>query len=517
MRLDVPKFTGVDPDSWIFSINKYFLLLNIPADQRLRIYEDPQGALSKLLQLGTVEDYQREFEKLVNRVTDTPELLLFFFYISGLKLNLQRELLVSKPTTLGDAFSLARITEASCDNKWVRGHKCSRKFLLLMADDEDDAVQKSEEDAVESGDIYILNSLIGHGSPRSLQLWVALNMQGLTIEVDLYVLPMKGPDVVLGIQWLQKFGKVPTTLPPHRIIDHIIHLLPNTKPVNVRPYRYLHCQKGEMEKLVKEMMEQDYRALNEVIVKDKFPIPTTNEMFDELGGAPKFSQAQPVKKAHEPTRRLGYKIPSPHLVKGVGHQAAETVTTSNELDVLFGPLFDEYFNGENQVVLKSSAVNTTDASNKRQQQPDSTSSTSTLATTVTANGNFYFGRMPTKIELTLEQSQQGVSNDVLDSNGIPVSIICDRDGRFTSNFRKSFQKALVTDISMSTAYPPKTDGQSERTIQTLEDMLRACVIDFGKKCYANEPLAMPLKGIHVDDKLQLRKNPLKSWNKRSND
>ncbi|GKF89497.1 hypothetical protein Tco_0263460 [Tanacetum coccineum] len=70
------------------------------------------------------------------------------------------------------------------------------------------------------------------------------------------------------------------------------------------------------------------------------------------------------------------------------HQAAETVTTSNELDLLFGPLFDEYFNGENQVVLKSSAVTTTDASNKRQQQPDSTSSTSTLATTVTANENF---------------------------------------------------------------------------------------------------------------------------------
>ncbi|GJX21158.1 hypothetical protein Tco_0223835 [Tanacetum coccineum] len=52
------------------------------------------------------------------------------------------------------------------------------------------------------------------------------------------------------------------------------------------------------------------------------------------------------------------------------HQAVETITTSNELDLLFGPLFDEYFNGENQVVLKSSVVTTTDASNKRQQQPD---------------------------------------------------------------------------------------------------------------------------------------------------
>ncbi|GJZ49030.1 putative reverse transcriptase domain-containing protein [Tanacetum coccineum] len=71
-------------------------------------------------------------------------------------------------------------------------------------------------------------------------------------------------------------------------------------------------------------------------------------------------------------------------------------------------------------------------------------------------------------------------NRIVARHGIPVSIICDHDGRFTSNFWRSFQKALGTDISMSTAYHPETDGQSERTIQTLEDMLRACVIDFGK-------------------------------------
>nr|GEW23603.1 putative reverse transcriptase domain-containing protein [Tanacetum cinerariifolium] len=71
-------------------------------------------------------------------------------------------------------------------------------------------------------------------------------------------------------------------------------------------------------------------------------------------------------------------------------------------------------------------------------------------------------------------------NRIVVRYGIPVSIICDRDGRFTSNFLKSFQKALDTNICMSTAYHPETDGQSERTIQTLEDMLRAYVIDFGK-------------------------------------
>ncbi|GJX40804.1 reverse transcriptase domain-containing protein [Tanacetum coccineum] len=69
--------------------------------------------------------------------------------------------------------------------------------------------------------------------------------------------------------------------------------------------------------------------------------------------------------------------------------------------------------------------------------------------------------------------------EVVTKHGIPVSIICDRDPRFASNFWKSLQRVLGTSLDMSTAYHPQTDGQSERTIQTLEDVLRACVIDFG--------------------------------------
>ncbi|GJR51236.1 putative reverse transcriptase domain-containing protein [Tanacetum coccineum] len=202
-------------------------------------------------------------------------------------------------------------------------------------------------------------------------------------------------------------------------------------------------------------------------------------------------------------------------------------------------------------------------------------------------------------------------NRIVARHGIPASIICDRDGRFTSNFWRSFQM-FGTDISMSTAYHPKTDGQSERTIQTLEVcwaevgeaqltgpeliqettekivlikqrmqaaqdrqksyadrkrkpmefevgdrvMLKVSpwkgVVRFGKrgklnpryvgpfkvlakvgkvayrlelpqelsrvhhtfhvsnlkKCYADEPLVMPLEGIHVDDKLQFVEEPV---------
>ncbi|GJR22022.1 putative reverse transcriptase domain-containing protein [Tanacetum coccineum] len=174
-------------------------------------------------------------------------------------------------------------------------------------------------------------------------------------------------------------------------------------------------------------------------------------------------------------------------------------------------------------------------------------------------------------------------NMIVARHGIPASIICDRDGRFTSNFWKSFQKALGTDISMSTAYHPETDGQSERTIQTLEDMLlitarlkaapyealiwsnsitgvtgpncsgstkeyadrkrKPMEFEVGDKVYGSrltlgkglyvsvsgqaeskirrtfqgvsqknvlcdEPLVMPLEGIHVDDKLQFVEEPV---------
>ncbi|GJV68362.1 reverse transcriptase domain-containing protein [Tanacetum coccineum] len=76
--------------------------------------------------------------------------------------------------------------------------------------------------------------------------------------------------------------------------------------------------------------------------------------------------------------------------------------------------------------------------------------------------------------------------EVVARHGIPVSIICDRD---------------PTSLDMSTAYHPETDRQSERTIQTLEDMLQ--------KDLPDEPLAVPLEGLHIDDKLQFVEEPVK--------
>nr|GEU64189.1 reverse transcriptase domain-containing protein [Tanacetum cinerariifolium] len=78
--------------------------------------------------------------------------------------------------------------------------------------------------------------------------------------------------------------------------------------------------------------------------------------------------------------------------------------------------------------------------------------------------------------------------EVVARHGMPVSIISDHDPRFASNFWRSLQNALGTRLDMNIAYHPETDGQSKRTIQTLEDMLCACAINFGKGWVNHLPL-----------------------------
>ena len=92
-------------------------------------------------------------------------------------------------------------------------------------------------------------------------------------------------------------------------------------------------------------------------------------------------------------------------------------------------------------------------------------------------------------DYSMEKLARLYMDEIVSRHGVPVSIISDRDARFTSRFWKTMQGALGTRLDMSTAYHPQTDGQSERTIQTLEDMLRACVIDFGGNWDTHLPLA----------------------------
>ncbi|KAJ9557756.1 hypothetical protein OSB04_012370 [Centaurea solstitialis] len=87
--------------------------------------------------------------------------------------------------------------------------------------------------------------------------------------------------------------------------------------------------------------------------------------------------------------------------------------------------------------------------------------------------------LPVRESYSMEKWAQLYIDEIIARHGVPVKVISDRDSRFTSKFWKSMQRELGTRVALSTAYHPQTDGQSERTIQTLEDMLRACILEFG--------------------------------------
>ncbi|XP_042012377.1 uncharacterized protein LOC121760841 [Salvia splendens] len=356
-----------------------------------------------------------------------------------------------------------------CPEKWVAGHVCKVKLLCYIDDEvdspqEDNAGDQVPEDELITADLSHLHALDGRGSSKPfivqgtlgetnvrvlidtgatldflqpriaeiLQLELTpirpfrvlvvngasllcthisrgtkLTLQGNVFVVDLHILAHHGPDVILGMHWLESLGKVsadfvrktlefthgertvflqglmpgpkqislhslytlttqpadhefyeivpiisgteavegsnledfppdlpaeilgvlnmhravfeqPRGMPSSRPFDHRIHLLPGTRPINVRPYRYPYFQKTEIERQVHDMLEQgiihhshspfsspvllirkkdgtfrfciDYRAINKATVPDHFHIPTAEELFDELGSAKYFTK-----------------------------------------------------------------------------------------------------------------------------------------------------------------------------------------------------------------------------------
>ncbi|KAI3780664.1 hypothetical protein L2E82_10650 [Cichorium intybus] len=83
--------------------------------------------------------------------------------------------------------------------------------------------------------------------------------------------------------------------------------------------------------------------------------------------------------------------------------------------------------------------------------------------------------LPIREHFKVEQLARIYIDEIVSRHGIPLSIISDRDGRFLSRFWQSLQAAMGTRLDLSTAYHPQTDGQSERTIQTLEDIYHSSI------------------------------------------
>jgi hypothetical protein len=175
----------------------------------------------------------------------------------------------------------------------------------------------------QEGQTYTLRGLSNTElAPLSDKELIHLSGVGYFVHIETETMPKTAsvwsPDLNLILSDFAHVFQEPTTLPPTRSHDHQIPLMSNKSPVNSRPYRYPHYKKNEIEKLVKEFLQSgvirpsrspfsspvllikkadgswrfcvDYRALNEITIKDKFPIPVIDELLDELHGAKFFSK-----------------------------------------------------------------------------------------------------------------------------------------------------------------------------------------------------------------------------------
>eukprot|EP00253_Pinus_taeda_P026095 PITA_26095 len=225
-----------------------------------------------------------------------------------------------------------------CDDKYSPGHKCKEpRFFQIDANEEappfegleeedEDNQQDNELPSTPEEPVISLHALAWISSPQTLKIRGFVKHRPVVVLIDsgsthnfIHQRVVEAVHCfVKAVSNFQVFDK-PHELPPSRgEHDHSITLVPGAQPPNVCPYRYPFAQKNEIEKIIKELLEAgvirpsispysspvvmvlkkdgewrmcpDFRALNKLMVKDKFPIPVVDDLLDELNGAQFFTK-----------------------------------------------------------------------------------------------------------------------------------------------------------------------------------------------------------------------------------
>nr|XP_027075980.1 uncharacterized protein LOC113699828 [Coffea arabica] len=287
-----------------------------------------------------------------------------------------------------------------CGEKFGQGHQCkSGQLNLLVTDEEEeiefeDAVGEQDESTGNLGQVmkmslHALSEAIKRKTITLIGKWDGVEMLILVdiessdsyissekvIAFDIpyqlvepfsvIVMDLSGWDMILGVDWMTHFSPItfdfhqltesevpaevqqvigdfndvsqtPTKLPPTREIDHEIPLKHGSQAFKMKPYRYPHSQKGEIEKQVREMLQHgiinhsnspfaspvllvkkkegtwrlcvDYRCLNEMTIKDNYPIPNVDELINELAGSRLFAKRSKCSFTQQKVDYLGHTI-----------------------------------------------------------------------------------------------------------------------------------------------------------------------------------------------------------------
>ncbi|GJS70281.1 putative reverse transcriptase domain-containing protein [Tanacetum coccineum] len=288
-------------------------------------------------------------------------------------------------------------------------------------------------------------------------------------------------DVIIGMDWLSMyhaiidyaekivhipwgvFPKELSGLPPTRQVEFQIDLMPGAAPIARAPYRLTPSEMKELSKQLEELSDKGFIR------------PSSSPWGAPVLFIEGFSKiAKPMTKLTQKKVAFAWddkQEAASHTLKNKLCSAPILALSLEELRtslfIVMHRIKDWVRNGDNV---------TMDFVTKLPKSSQGYDTIWVIVDRLTKSAIF----VPMRETDPMDKLARMYLKEVVTRHGIPLSIICDRDPRFASNFWRSLQNALGTSLDMSTAYHPQTDGQSERTIQTLEDMLRACAIDFGK-------------------------------------
>nr|GEY91265.1 putative reverse transcriptase domain-containing protein [Tanacetum cinerariifolium] len=282
---------------------------------------------------------------------------------------------------------------------------------------------------------------------------------------------------------------------PIREIEFQIELLHGATPVAKSPYR---LAPSELEELSGQLKEHQDKELNKLTVKNRYPLLRIDDLFDQLKGLQFFSKID---------LRYGY-----HQLRVQENDIPKTAFRTHYGNFKFTLIPFELFSDNNyeiryhpgKVNVVADALSRKERVNPKRVRAMNISLQSIIKDNILSAQNedvdvsrglqkradkmcydlrdrYWWPGMKKNIaeyDYKMDRLARLYLNEIVARHGVPISIISDCDSRFTSRFWQSMQEALGTRLDMSTAYHPQTDGQSEHTIQTLEDMLRVCVLDF---------------------------------------
>ncbi|GKA13050.1 putative reverse transcriptase domain-containing protein, partial [Tanacetum coccineum] len=410
-----------------------------------------------------------------------------------------------------------------------------------------------------------------------------LNIMNHPFNIDLMPVKLGSFDAI--IDFPDVFPEDLPGLPPTRQVEFQIDMIPSVAPVARTPYRLAPSEMKELSEQLKELSDKgfirpssspwgapvlfvnkkdgsfrmciDYRELNKLTVKNRYPLLRIDDLFDQLQGSSVYSKIDLRSGYHQPrvreedipktafrTRYGHYKFQEAKILSYIamlrskvwalcyakrecdanGIKPTEKFMrrtirlmiwnlerTNNQRYIRnedVGGMLLKYFkgyesfdsekldppfewnsklNGRSWVTMLL-VFKDFDTSKAIWIDGIARYTSMEVGTTSLLDYVMKLPKSETGVVVWGGGGQRMYLKEVVTRHGIPVSIIYDRDPRFASNFWRSLQKALGTNLDMSTAYHPQTDAQSERTIQTLEDMLRACAINFGKGWVNHLPL-----------------------------